>query len=330
MNVLFLETPAQDGVTLGKLLPQTDCMFSPDPLHETKVPNPDWVQVLSPMVHSKIGDKEMERFPNLKLIATRSTGFDHIDLDAAKARHVLVANVPRYGARTVAEYNFALLLSLTRKIHQAFLRSLEGQTEYGDLVGTDLADKVLGVVGTGHIGQNVARIGNGFGMKVIAFDPLPNEEIAKQERFSYVPLDELLRTSHVVSLNCPLTEKTHHLLDRAAFEKMQGGVYVVNTARGAIVDSAALLWALDEGIVAGAGLDVLEDEAGGGPLYSGLHEGGARREIVAENVALMRHPNVIVTPHMAYYSQEALLRILETTAENIRAFAREEPINLVT
>ena len=293
----------------------------------------DRTEVLSVMVHSPVGSRELGRLKNLRMIATRSTGFDHIDLRGAKKRGITVSNVPAYGSNTVAEHTFALILSLTRKVHVAYMRTMHGEFDLMGLMGSDLMGKTLGVVGAGKIGQHVVRIGKGFGMRVVAFDPFADAHLGEVLGFEMLAFEELLRRSDIVALCCPLTDATRHLMDRAAFSRMKKGSMLINTARGAVVDAGALLWALSEGIVGGAGLDVLEDEEvmPEDALVAEIasKRGRARIEQIAENLALMRHPNVVVTPHMAFYSREALRRILETTAANIRAFAAGSPINVV-
>ena len=242
------------------------------------------VDILIPFVHTKVDREFLDGLPNLRLIATRSTGVDHIDLQTATARGVGVANVSDYGSVAVAEYTFALLLSLTR------LRAA---------IGTDLSGKVIGVVGTGAIGRHVIQIAHGFGMNVIAYD------IEHHPGIAYVDaLDDLLAQANVVTLHVPVTPATRHLIDERAIAKMKRGTILINTARGALVDTTALARALRSGHLAGAGLDVLEgsgDEEAGAPL-----------------------PNAIVTPHVAYDTYEAVRRITDITIANIRTFLEEQ------
>ncbi|MCW5935431.1 MAG: hydroxyacid dehydrogenase [Fimbriimonadia bacterium] len=290
------------------------------------------IEVLSVMVHSPVKGEVFDRFPRLKLIATRSTGYDHIDLAEAAQRGIPVCNVPAYGSNTVAEHTFALILMLARKVHHAYARSQRGQFDLEGLMGIDLAGKTLGVIGAGKIGLHVIRIARGFGMRPIAFDPYEDWNLADLLVFDYVALDELLSRAEVIAVCCPLTESSRGLLNQAAFEKMKPGALLVNTARGGIVDSRALLWALGEGIVSAAGLDVLEGEAllDEDALLSAVQQGAeAEMRNIAENLLLMRHPNVVVTPHMAFYSREAVNRILTTTAENIRAYESGKLVNVV-
>jgi D-lactate dehydrogenase len=280
------------------------------------------------MVGSKVGADELAAMPALRLIATRSTGFDHVDLAAASRRGVTVCNVPAYGSATVAEYTFALLLSVSRRVHKSYLRTLGGEFGLHGMLGFDLCDKTLGVVGAGKIGRHVIQIASGFGMRVIAHDP----QAGGDEPFEVVTFDELLSRADVIALCCPLNAHTRHLMNADAFAKVKPGVVLINTARGGVVDTAALLRALYDGTVAAAGLDVLEGEElmPDTTLMSILaNERDERRYTIAENLALMRHPNVIVTPHMAYFTAEALHRILVTTADNIRAFDDGHPQHVV-
>ncbi|MDP2655731.1 MAG: NAD(P)-dependent oxidoreductase [bacterium] len=278
-------------------------------------------EVLCSFIDSPIKEAEMARFPALKLIATRSTGFDHIDLAAAKARGIMVANVPFYGENTVAEFTFALLLALSRRIIDADEKVRAGTFSPSDLRGFDLSGKTIGIVGTGHIGAHAIRIAKGFGMNVIGFDAFPNVELSHTLDFPYVPLLELLAQSDIVTLHVPYNEHTHHLINKENISSFKKGSYLINTARGAVVETDALVDALKNGIVAGAGLDVLEEE-------QNLQDKESR--VSAENQYLIAHPRVIVTPHLAFNTQEAVERILDTTIGNIQHFANGTPTNVVT
>lgn len=277
-------------------------------------------EALCIFVDSHVGEEELKRFPALKLIATRSTGFDHIDLAATKARGISVVNVPFYGENTVAEFAFALLLALSRRIIDADERVRAGTFSPEGLRGFDLAGKTLGVVGTGHIGAHVVKMAQGFGMKVIAFDAYPNADLARTLNFPYMTLDELLATSDIVTIHVPYNEHTHHLINKQNIGKFKKGAYLINTARGAVVETEALIEALKNGTLAGGGLDVLEEE-------DNLQN--AASKTAEENRYLIAHPRVIVTPHMAFNTTEAVERILHTTIENIQQFGAGTPSNLV-
>ncbi|MCG3179929.1 MAG: Glyoxylate/hydroxypyruvate reductase B [Phycisphaerae bacterium] len=288
-------------------------------------------RVISPFVHSTLDAAQLGRMPRLELVATRSTGFDHIDMAWCAAHNVAVANVPRYGQNTVAEHTFALMLNLTRRVHEAWERTMRGDFSLHGLRGWDLRGKRLGVVGTGSIGLHVIAIARGFLMDVVAFDPFRRDDAADILGYRYVTLDELIETADVISLHCPMTPENHHLLNAQRLARTKKGVLVVNTARGGLIDTAALLMALKSGQVGGAGLDVLEEEdmiAEESELLS-EHFDAARLQRMMQNHVLAKHPRVIITPHIGFNSEEAVRRITETTIGNIRAFFAGSPQNVV-
>ena len=287
--------------------------------------------IISVFIYSDLDAPLLRQLPSLRMIATRSTGYDHIDMAYCRERNIVVSNVPSYGANTVAEHTFALLLSLSRNIYQARERTLRNDFSFHGLQGFDLMGKVMGVIGTGQIGQHVIRIAKGFEMQVLAYDTHPDVAASERLGFEYVGLDVLLARSDVISLHCPLTAETQHLIGKQAFEKMKKGVYLINTARGGLIDTEALLWALDAGIVAGAGLDVLEEEEAvreERELLSGRFDGG-KLQAVLRNHVLAKHERVIITPHIAFNSREAVERIMGTTVENISAYLAAAPSNVV-
>lgn len=289
-------------------------------------------EVLSTFIFSRLDREVLERMPALRLIATRSTGFDHIDLEYCATRGIAVANVPSYGENTVAEHVFALLLAISHRLPEAMERAQRGHFSPQGLQGFDLAGKTLGVIGTGRIGQHVIRIARGFQMRVLAHDAHPAPRLTAELGFHYTDLSTLYGEADVISLNVPSLPETRHMLSSRAFAQMKDGVVVINTARGDLIDTRALIQALTSGKVAAAGLDVLPDE----PLireeaelicsiYCEKHD---LRDLVANHV-LLRMKNVVVTPHSAFNTREAVRRIAETTVENIQAFAEGRPQNLV-
>lgn len=290
--------------------------------------------VLCTFIESPIGETEFNRFPSLKLIATRSTGFDHIDLKAAQARGIMVANVPSYGEHTVAEFAFALLLALSRRIIDADERVREtGVFSPVGLRGFDLAGKTIGIVGCGHIGTHMIRMANGFGMKVLGCDAHQSKELSEALNFSYATLSNLLATSDIISVHVPYNAHTHHLINRENIGNLKKGAYLINTARGAVIETQALVDALKNGSLAGAALDVLEEEghlADEAALLTAPHPQEEALKIVLADHYLINHPRVIVTPHLAFNTTEAVERIIETTIENIRAFEAGAPINIVS
>lgn len=305
--------------------------------HNGSLQDGEWqgeeIECLCIFMTSKVGEGELAKLPNLKLIATRSTGYDHIDLESANKKNIKVANVPAYGEHTVAEFAFALLLTLSRKMyaaHEGVIRT--GSFSSEGLAGFDLYNKTIGIIGTGKIGKNAVRIAKGFNMNVVAFDLYPDEDFAKKTGFIYQPLDEVLAVSDIISLHLPETEETLHIINRERIEKMKKGMIVINTARGSLIETDALVWGLKEGIISGAGLDVLDEEgyvADEMRLLESKHPKAEELKTLLLNHYLIDHPNVIITPHNAFNTVEALKRILDVTLENISGFAEGNFKNLV-
>lgn len=245
--------------------------------------------VISHFIVTAFTKELIDALPDLKVLCTRSVGYDHIDLDACKERGIVVCNVPDYGSHVVAEHVFALLLSTLRHVSEGDKRVEGGTFDYHGLRGVTLRGKAIGILGTGKIGQRVARIAHGFGMKILATDQCRSLELIDLLGVTYVSFEELLRGSDIVSLHVPATEKTHHLINAKAFGLMKQGVILVNTARGSLIDSKALLAAVRSGRVGYALLDVLEHE-----------------QNFEENRELIAEPNVITTPHVAFYADESM------------------------
>lgn len=252
----------------------------------------------------------------VRVLALRSAGYSNVDFKAAYKK-INVVRVPAYSPYAVAEHTMALLLTLNRKIHRAYNRTRDFNFSIAGLTGIDLHGKTAGVIGTGKIGRIFIDICRGFGMKVIAYDLFP----ADDGTIDYVDLDTLLAQSDVISLHCPLTEETHHILDAAAFNKMKNGVFVLNTSRGALIESGALLAALNSGKIGGAGLDVYEEEAN---LFFEDFSGTIIRDDVL--ALLVSRPNVILTSHQAFLTQEALANIAQTTLKNLDEFYSGGPL----
>ncbi len=317
--------------------------MSEDLVSETNL-NKD-TEILTVFCASPVTGKIINSLPKLKMIATMSTGFNHIDIEAAKKRKIPVCNVPVYGVHTVAEHAMGLMLALSRKLFPSVKRVKEGGYDYSGLRGIDLKGKTLGVVGTGHIGIHLVEMAKGFNMNVVAFDAFPNQELAKKNNFKYLPLDQLLATSDFISLHLPLFKETFHILNKKNIRKIKKGAYLINTARGELIESEALVWAIQNGVLAGAGLDVLEEECNVKNEGTILYEQGAGKNIkfakekgfteaqintMLMNEILIDLPNTIVTPHNAFNTTEAMQRIIDTTAENINGFAKGKIQNDVT
>ena len=328
--IVFLEATPGNREYLRQHMPgitrMSDCALPECPL-------PDYAdaEVLSVFVHSQVTREVLEQMPGLRLVAARSTGYDNIDLLACNERHIPVSNVPRYGENTVAEHTFGLILSLSRKIHKAYQRTIAGDFSLEGLEGFDIKGKTLGVVGAGSIGLHVIRTAKGFGMNVIAYDTRPNPLIAEVLGFEYVPLDYLLSHADIISLHAPYTPATHHLINEESIKLIKHGALLINTARGGLVDTVALLEALDAGILSGAGLDVLEGEEFMEEEARLLRspEADEKLRMVIRQHILLRRPDVVITPHIAFYSREAEERILQTTVENIQNFLAGHPSNVV-
>ncbi len=324
MKTAFFEIKGWEIDYIKSQLPDHTLSFFKAPLDPDNLPTDHDFEVISVFTGSKIDKTMLSNFPKLRLIASRTTGIDHIDQEATKAANILVKNVPTYGENTVAEFAFALLLSLSRRILNSVTRvKTKGSFTTDGLQGFDLAGKTIGVVGTGHIGQHVIKIANGFGMKVIGFDAVPNRVLESQLNFQYTDLEFLLKNSDVITLHVPYLPATHHLININNIGLIKKGAVLINTSRGSIVETSALVKALNEGILGGVGLDVLEEET----------ELKNERQLILENdlddedlrTILSNHilidmDNVIITPHNAFNTKEALMRILNTTIENIHSF----------
>jgi D-lactate dehydrogenase len=290
-------------------------------------------EIISVFVGCQVTPKVLESFPNLKFIATRSTGYDHINLEACKQKNIAVSYVPTYGENTVAEHAFALLLALSHKLYPAIRRvKQEALFNYEGLQGFDLKGRTIGVIGTGHIGTYVVKIAHGFGMNILAYDPHPNEQLAKEYDYKYASLEDLLKQSDVVTLHVPYMPATHHIINKDNLKLFKKGSVLINTARGGLVDSQALASALKSGQLSGAGLDVLEEEGFIKDELEMLNNGHPSEQELKTALVdheLMSMDNVLITPHNAFNTKEALQRILDTTVENIVGFSKGVPINLV-
>ena len=319
--------------------------FFSQKIDKDNLPSENNFEIISIFVNSKIDLETIQYFPNLRFIAARSTGVDHIDIEACKKRGIKLANVPVYGDNTVAEHTFALILNLSRKIYQSYNQiKTTGSFGLDGLQGFDLKNRTLGVIGTGHIGRHVIRIAKGFQMKVLAFDICPDKSFAQKFSFQYTKnLEELLANSDIITLHIPLNPHTYHLINKNNIYKIKKGAYIINTSRGGIIATEALVRALKQGHLAGAGLDVLEGEktikeeieiftSEKYEIYD-LVEGYKSKEqdlkVLIQNRLLLNMKNVVVTPHNAFNSKEALERIWQTTAENIQSFLIKNPKNLI-
>lgn len=253
----------------------------------------------------------------VKAILLRSAGFNHVDVKAAEDK-ILILRVPSYSPEAVAEFAIGMILTVNRHTHKAYNRTRDFNMSLNGLMGVDLYQKTAGIVGTGKIGQAMIRICNGFGMRVLAYDPYPNPKMDAE----YVSLDELMSSADMISLHCPLTSETRHIINRQTIENMKQGVYLVNTSRGGLIDTDALIDGLVSGKFGGVGLDVYEEEEG---IF---YEDKSGEIMQDENLArLMTFPNVLITSHMGFFTKEAMQAIASVTLEN--AYAVENGLPLV-
>lgn len=316
-----------EGKYLSEKVQEYDSLFWNKKINDYDGDLTDY-EVLSVFIHSQVTSELLDRMPKLKLIVTRSTGFDHIDLVECEKRGITVANIPTYGENTVAEYAFALLMTLARRLYEAYDRTKKGNYSLAGLMGFDLKGKTLGVIGGGKIGQYAIKIGLGYGMKVVVFDVNKNDQLAKELGFEYADLDSLYQISDVITLHVPLIPPTKHMINRDAFSKMKDGVILINTARGGIVDTKALCEALESGKLAGAGLDVLEGEewlTNELDLVDEENDIEKMREALANHI-LMDHPQVVITFHNAFNTREGRERILDITLENILSWIKNNKV----
>ena len=331
MKIAVFESTQHQQNFLGERLKDHEVQYFDTLLNPEAAKQVSDAEAVSVFVDSKITPEVLDQMPNLKLVTTRSTGFDHLDVALLHERGVAAAHVPGYGSNTVAEYAFALLLALSRKTLTAYEQVRDdGSFDQSRLEGFDLFGKTLGVVGTGNIGLCVIRIARGFGMNVLAYDVFPKEGKEHELGFEYTDLDRVLGESDIVTLHVPYNKHTHHLLNMENIPRIKRGAYLINTARGEVVDTHALLEAVQFGHIAGAGLDVLELERTLKNDEANLTQKSPDElRTLIENHILIDLPQVIVTPHIAFDTTEAKNEILQRTADTMNSFAHGEHINMI-
>lgn len=323
--IVFYESTPIDQFQLTEGLKPTDHYWE----FVEKTLSPDTInkeaEVISVFTHSVVTKELMDKMPKLRLIATRTTGYDHIDIDHATDRGIAVVNVPDYGDNTVAEHAFSLLLSLSRKLLSTVAATKQGSYSISEHTGFDLHKKTIGIIGMGRIGKNAAKIAKGFGMNVLAYDIYENEKAAQTIGFNYVSLEKLLEKSDIISLHTPLTPDNYYLINSSTIKRMKRGTILINTARGELVENRSLIGALESGQIAAAGLDAVAGERyiNRIDMTHVITNNATAPHVfqqVAEVCALQHMPNVIITPHSAFNTTEAIKRINETTVENIIKF----------
>lgn len=344
MTIYFVDIEPADEAYYGEALAEHD-LISVRRLADVG----EDVEIVCVFIDEKIDEAFLASHPRLRLVATRSTSIDHIDVAACARHDVLVSHVASYGEVTVAEHTFALLLSLARRLRELMSQPKGSRFSYEVTRGFELHGKTLGLVGMGRIGRRVATLAHAFQMHVLACDIDAPLDLAQRLHFQWVSLDELLARSDIISLHATLTPETYHLLNATTLALTKPGVLIINTARGALIDTGALRSALESGHVGGAGLDVLQDERvlrqnaddviaedivrhlRSDARASEAHDADRIRELeeLMLGDAILSRTNVVFTPHVAFNTREAVRRMAEATAANIRAFLEDRPHNLV-
>ena len=332
MKIVIYETEFWEREAFESLKGDHELAFIESPLSERNASQNADAEIISTFIYSDVSPAVLKKLANLKMIATRSTGYDHIDLEYCRQAGIVVCNVPTYGCHTVAEHVFGLLLTISHHVVDAVNRTRRGEFSFKGLEGFDLHGKTIGIIGTGDIGERVVKIANGFDMRILAFDPKPKEVLVSEYGLEYTTFDTLLAEADIITLHVPGTEKTYHMISHDQFHKMRDGVILINTARGSVVDTRALVTAISDQKIAAAGLDVLAAEPvireEAELLRSAFQDRYDTTMLLADHI-LLRLRNVFITPHSAFYTREAVGRILEVTENNIRAFIRGERLNEV-
>ncbi len=318
MNIAFFSTKSYDKIHFDKYLPKTNHSITYFEVNLTidTVALSEGYDAVCVFVNDKVNQRIVDKLKKkgIKVIALRSAGFNHIDLEAAAKHGLKVVRVPAYSPEAVAEHAVALILTLNRKTHKAFNRVRENNFSIEGLSGFNLYGKTIGVIGTGAIGKAFCKIMLGFGCKVLAFDPYPNEDLKKID-VKYVNKQTLLKESDIISLHCPLTPETRHIIDPGSIAAMKKGVKIINTSRGALIDTMAVIQGLKSSQIGFLGIDVYEQEEK--LFFKDLSE-----EVIQDDVLmrLMTFPNVLITSHQAFLTVEALQEITRITLDNLTAF----------
>lgn len=328
MKIVFFEVEEWEMPILQKQFP--DAIVTHDKPDTHTIEQYKDAEIVSCFIYSQLKKDTIDAMPQLKMIATRSTGFDHIDVAYAKSKGIIVSNVPEYGSRTVAEHTFALILALTRRMYQSVAKTRLLDFDRTDIRGIDIFNKTIGIIGLGKIGIEALKIAKGFGMNVLVYTRTRNAELAKELDFTYADLNELLLKSDIISLHIPYSKETHHIINKDNIKYFKRGSYLINTSRGGLIETEAIILALENNVLHGVGLDVLENEAKLEEeieiLTKAYKENVDLKTLVLEHI-LLSHPKVIITPHNAFNSKEALERIIYTTMDNIEGFIANKPQN---
>ncbi len=313
MKILFCEVDNEDRKKIQTVFPNSiieEKIITPETIHQKKKEYAD-IEILCPFIYSQINKKIIDALPKLKLIITRSVGYNHIDLEYAKKKNITICNVPDYGSHVIAEHVFALLLSTIRKVQQGDQQTENNNFDFHGLRGMALKCKKIGIIGTGKIGKNVARIASmGFLMDVLAYDKYPDEEAALSSHFSYVDsVEEIWKQCDIISLHVPAFPDTIHMVNKKSISLMKKGVVLINTARGKLIKTSDLIDGIESGKISYAALDVLEHEKN-----------------IKKNAKLLQLPQVVVTPHIAFYADDSMNKMYEEAMKTIKRFEKGEKL----
>jgi D-lactate dehydrogenase len=331
MLVYVFETKEWERRYLTEVMKDTELKFSEDRLNKDTAHKYKDAEVVIVFVDSRVGREVIDQLPKLKLIITRSTGYDHIDVRYAMDRGIVVCNVPDYASITVAEYTIALMLALSRRLKETVQRTSRGTFSREGLSGFDLSGKTLGVIGAGRIGKCVIKLAHAFDMRIFAYDLVEDKSLVKNYHVEYVELERLLKESDIITIHVPYTPQTHHLINLSNIDLLKPTAMLINTARGPVVETRALVKALKEGkLRGGVALDVFEGEEA---LIEDAYVDRSFSSETLQNALLVsylaKQERVVITPHNAYNTRDALFRMLSTVAENLRAFMEGKPKNVV-
>ena len=323
MKIAFLELEGWEEDIIRKRLSSHELYLSRDVLNEKILNEIKDIDILSVFINSKVDCDTLKALSNLRAIVTRSTGYDHIDVNICTRRGIKVYNIPDYGSNTVAVFTFLLILSLMRMIQNVIKYEA---TSHIELRGHDLKNKIIGVLGTGRIGTYVIKLAHAFGMKILAYDKYPKEELVKKYQVEYVDLETILKNSDIITLHLPYFKETHHIINSDNIKLIKEGVILVNTSRGGLIETKAIIEALESGKLNGVALDVIEAEKimkfDNDIIYGSKTASFEELKNVLAAYKLKEYPQVILTPHIAYNTWEAVNRILEKTLTLIEEIAR--------
>ncbi len=318
-TIAFFDTKPYDKEYFNKFNKNYKIKYFESKLHENSYALAKGADAVVAFVNDTLNQTVIDGLYELgvKVIAMRSSGYNNVDVKSAFQK-IHIVRVPAYSPNAVAELAIALLLNVNRKVHRAYNRTRDFNFSLAGLVGFDMIGKTIGVIGTGKIGQEFIKIAKGFSMNVIAYDPFPNQNL----EVNYVSLEELFKNSDILSLHCPLTEETKHLINQDSISLMKNGVVIINTSRGGLIESNALLASLKNGKIKAAGLDVYEEEA---DIFFEDNSGMIMKDDVLS--LLVSLPNVLITSHQGFLTEEALSNIAQTTLRNLDQYFNDETLD---